>query len=338
MSQYDKKTAFLSALCLFLAFIEFSLPKPTFIKIGLSNIPLLLALSLNFNFKQFCKLTFMKIFINLVIGGTLFSYVAIMSLASTLCSSILMFILCKLTKKWTTPLGWSVVGALGANIAQLSVASLFLGSQIFSLVNIVMLFGLFTSVATGYIALIVSNSDWFNQLEIKAESITVEIENKKINYKKIIFPFAILILLIINFLVESVLINLVILIFSLILFLSNGKKFKFLPAFILLFSVVFISILQKDGEVLFSIGELQITSHSLFTGLHKGFTLLASFYFSSFIMKKWEKSIISFSKGLISQTFFYWGRINTEFAKTDKNDKIKLRVMNAITNAIKSNF
>jgi len=153
---------------------------------------------------------------------------------------------------------------------------------------------------------------------------------KKLNVKQAVNITLIVLLILVNFFMDSPLINLGFLLLSVILFLSSGKKLKAGPPLALLFTVLFITLLQKNGAVLFSIGSAEITQGSLMEGLHKGFTLLSSFYFSSFITSRYKDS---FSSGLLNQTMYYWGIINSNFS-SDKKIKLKDNILQAIEKSL----
>jgi heptaprenyl diphosphate synthase len=81
----------LGALCLFLSTLEYLIPKPLpFIRIGLANLPLMLALDL-LSPRYFSLLVFIKIIGAGIVGGTIFSYVFIFSLLGSAASALVMY-------------------------------------------------------------------------------------------------------------------------------------------------------------------------------------------------------------------------------------------------------
>jgi hypothetical protein len=68
----------------------------------------------------------------------------------------------------------------------------------------------------------------------------------------------------------------------------NSKKFvkNLFTSFMLLFSIVFFSLLLPSGKLLFSIGSFKITQDALFLGLKRGLILILSVYISKFIVAK----------------------------------------------------
>jgi len=96
-----KNLAMLGALCLFLSAIEYMIPKPLpFLRIGLANMPLMLALDI-FPFSAFMLLVCIKVIGQALITGTLFSYVFLFSLVGSFLSALLMFALRRILEKST---------------------------------------------------------------------------------------------------------------------------------------------------------------------------------------------------------------------------------------------
>ncbi len=110
--------AFFGALSLFLATIEYLFPKPLpFFRIGLSNLPILLALDF-MGFRELFLLTMLKIVGQGILNGTLASYVFLFSTVGSLASLVVMYGGWKLIGKHTSLVGLSLLGALGSNLVQ----------------------------------------------------------------------------------------------------------------------------------------------------------------------------------------------------------------------------
>jgi heptaprenyl diphosphate synthase len=121
-----KNTAILGALCLFLSAVEYMIPKPLpFLRIGLANLPLMLALDI-LPFPSFFILICIKVIGQALITGTLFSYIFLFSLAGTFLSALLMYVLRFLFRDRITFAGIGVTGAFVSNISQLALAWLFI--------------------------------------------------------------------------------------------------------------------------------------------------------------------------------------------------------------------
>ncbi|MDR2177411.1 MAG: Gx transporter family protein [Treponema sp.] len=87
----DTAVVLLGAFCLFLSTLEYLIPKPLpFIRIGLANLPLMLALDL-LSPRYFGLLALIKIAGAGIVGGTIFSYVFVFSLAGSAASALVMY-------------------------------------------------------------------------------------------------------------------------------------------------------------------------------------------------------------------------------------------------------
>ena len=92
-------TAFLAALAFFLSTVEYMLPRPVpFMRLGLANLPLLFAVDL-LPFGPYMVLALVKVMGMSLLTGSLFSYVALFSLAGTLASALIMRGFRKLDRK-----------------------------------------------------------------------------------------------------------------------------------------------------------------------------------------------------------------------------------------------
>jgi heptaprenyl diphosphate synthase len=153
MNGQERPVALLGSLCFFFSGLEYMLPIPKplpFIRLGLANIPLLLALDI-FPLKQFVLLTLLKALGQAIITGTLFSYVFLFSLAGTLSSAFCMY----LVRRKTGPgifsfTGIGILGALVSNVSQLIIARLFIfGEETKYLIPPLLLAGLISGAGLG---------------------------------------------------------------------------------------------------------------------------------------------------------------------------------------------
>jgi heptaprenyl diphosphate synthase len=120
-------TAFLAALAFFLSTVEYMLPRPIpFMRLGLANLPLLFAVDL-LPFGPYMVLALVKVLGMSLLTGSLFSYVALFSLAGTLASALAMRGLRKLIgARNLTYLGLCVAGAMASNLVQVALARVFI--------------------------------------------------------------------------------------------------------------------------------------------------------------------------------------------------------------------
>jgi len=151
--QNGRSLALLGSLCFFLSAVEYLIPKPLpFMRIGLANMPLLLALDI-FSAGDFFRLALLKILGQGIIGGMIFSHVFLFSIAGTLSSALIMFALRRLPGKQL--LGFAGLGCAGAmvsNCVQLFLARyLIFGPSLRYLAAPFLASGLITGIGLGLI-------------------------------------------------------------------------------------------------------------------------------------------------------------------------------------------
>ncbi len=159
--------AFLGALGLFFAAIEYMLPKPVpFIRLGISNIPIVLTLDI-LKPRELFLLALVKIIGQGILNGTLASYVILFSATGTLLSLMGMLAARKIWGTRISLLGLSLWGAFFSNISQLllSVFLLF-GPNSWIIGPVILLTGLVTGLLVGIFSDIFSRkSVWFKELK-----------------------------------------------------------------------------------------------------------------------------------------------------------------------------
>ena len=145
--------ALAAAICLFLASIEYVIPKPLpFLRIGLANLPLLLALDL-FPVSHFFLLLGIKILGQSLIQGSLFSFAFLLSLGGSLASGVVMLAARRALKGSTSLIGISILGAMASNLVQLTLARfLVFGRAVWMIAPAFLLVGLISSSILGYLA------------------------------------------------------------------------------------------------------------------------------------------------------------------------------------------
>jgi heptaprenyl diphosphate synthase len=133
--------ALLGGCCLFLSAVDYLIPKPLpFMRIGLANLPLLLALAspaskipdgerragnnpLLFSLRSYWLLVLIKVSGQALITGTLFSYVFFFSLAGTAASAVCMYLLRRIPgPRFISLTGTGIAGAFVSNGAQFILA------------------------------------------------------------------------------------------------------------------------------------------------------------------------------------------------------------------------
>ena len=163
----DKKLLpFLAALCLFLAAVEYAIPKPLpFLRLGLANLPVIVALFV-LPTRDIYKLILLKIIGQALITGTLFSYIFLFSAAGSLASGLTMLGVHRMLKNRISCIGLSLAGAAANNIAQLIVARLILfGSATKYIAPILLISGAVTGLILGiFTQMFIERSKWFRRL------------------------------------------------------------------------------------------------------------------------------------------------------------------------------
>ena len=142
-----------AAVCLFLASIEYVIPRPLpFLRIGLANLPLLVSLDL-LPAGPFFLLVSLKILGQSLIQGSLFSYLFVFSLSGSAASALLMWAARKALGRHMSLVGISVLGALASNLTQLSLARILVfGPAAWMIAPPFLLVGLVTSAGLGVLA------------------------------------------------------------------------------------------------------------------------------------------------------------------------------------------
>ena len=156
--------ALLGAMCFFLSAIEYMIPKPMpFIRIGLANLPLLLALDI-LSFRRFFLLASIKVLGQALISGTLFSYIFLFSLAGTFASAFAMYILHRvLGSRLVSFIGISTLGAMVSNVSQLALAYIFIfGESVMYIAPPFLFTGIITGVVLGlFCEVFTRQSKWY---------------------------------------------------------------------------------------------------------------------------------------------------------------------------------
>jgi len=173
-----RNLAMLGAFCLFLSAVEYMIPKPMpFMRIGLANLPLMLALDI-FPFGSFLVLVCIKVLGQALITGTLFSYIFLFSMAGTFLSAIVMFFLRRSfgrrigrggldghNSQYISFIGIGTAGAMISNISQLTLAQVFIFRESTRYITPVFLAaGLVTGLMLGiFCEVFTRKSQWYQE-------------------------------------------------------------------------------------------------------------------------------------------------------------------------------
>ncbi len=123
-SERREVAAFFGALCLFFATIEYLFPRPVpFLRLGLSNLPILLALDI-LPVRSLALITAVKVFGQGLLNGTFASYVFLFSLAGSAASTAAMVAAHRLGRGQISLVGVSLFGSLASNSVQVALSIL----------------------------------------------------------------------------------------------------------------------------------------------------------------------------------------------------------------------
>ena len=245
-------------------------------------------------------LVFLKIFLQAVVSGTLFSYVFIFSFAGSVASGLSMMLAYFIFRSKISFIGVSICGGLANNVAQIFLAGIFIfGSNVKFIAPPMLSVSFCTSLALGIFAeKFCRKSVWFNELAIGIPS-KMDSEfskNKKINFFNIaLSAIGFSVLAFRNSVLE---IYFIVVLFAFLVFIKK-RVLKILPSVLLIFFVVFFSLFSPHGKILFSFGKLNITLGALNLGLVKAGRLCGFVFVSQF---------------LISKNIFFNGRVGRFFS------------------------
>jgi len=307
----EKQTlALLGALCFFLSAIEYMIPKPLpFIRLGLANFPLLLALDI-MPFSSFIFLIGIKVTGQALISGTLFSYVFLFSMGGTGVSGLFMYALRRgLGRERISLAGISAAGALASNGVTLVLARyLVFGESIIYAAAPVLALGIVTGTILGIGAeYFIRRSEWHAGIYRNSNFE----ENKPCNSQNLtgvgkypgkarapmresffgnhfssgelaIAGLCMMPALLFN---PDTYARIIQFLFFSVLALLSGKKNNFLITFAVMLGIIFFNLLVPYGEILFSIGPLRISSGALLGGIRRAVTLEGLFMLSRFCIR-----------------------------------------------------
>ena len=290
--------AMLGALCFFLSALEYLIPKPLpFMRIGLANMPLLLALNV-LGVRDFFVLVVLKIAGQGLIGGTFLSFVFLFSIVGTFASAAVMYALGALPGKLRFGfVGISCAGAMVSNTAQLLVARhLLFGAAARYLAPPFLAAGFVAGVALGIICeYFCRSSQWRrmrarggeadglsaadavaaqSELVARDEARGLRRESRLSGLFRADELFVAGLLMALVFLHDrSMPGHFMQLLFFCALAWFFGKKNNPLVTAVFMAGIVFFNLLAPHGRVLFSLGPLSVTQGSLLVGLERAVTL-----------------------------------------------------------------
>ena len=332
----SRDIALLGALCLFLSALDHVIPKPLpFMRLGLANLPLLIALDI-FTAKHFFLLALIKVFGQSLITGTLFSYILLFSLVGTGLSAVCMFILRRITYKGKcifSLAGIGIIGAFASNSAQLLLARyLVFGYGISFLAPPFLAAGIVSGAVLGFFAEAFSRqSQWLRLQREKAVSSrvlarqhepTAALDSSR-TFVFSIHSIFLLCLAAFFLLVPYLPVRAALCLLFFILAYAMGKKPR--PV-LMLISIIMISLCNlypPFGKILFTGGPRIIAEGSLIRGLQRAVTMAGLIMFSKIALSAAPPFPGKIGL-LLQESFAILEQLNREFSiEKSKRENIK---------------
>lgn len=321
-----KKLSFFAALCFFLSVVETAIPKPVpFFRLGLANLPVMLSFAY-MSRKESSLLIFLKVLLQAIVSGTLFSYIFLFSLAGSLASGFGMmgfYALFNMKKEQSGEksrraliswIGISMCGGLLNNAAQLVCAYFVMfGESVRYIAPLLLTISFVTSFLLGVFGNIFeSNSEWLKVLksgeaagcektetaprgEAPAKRPTAASERRggcglpksgTPDWAPIIFLILALCGIIAVSFTKNLFVVYGLLVFFAVMVFVKKKKVSILPSVIIILSVTALSLLTPYGKILYSFGKWNITLGALEAGLLRSGKLCAMVFMSQSAVDK----------------------------------------------------
>ncbi len=326
------KVISLTSLALLLSLAETFIPRPLpFFRLGLANIPLLIALG-HLSFSDYLALTLLKALSSSYISGTLISPFFMVSLSQSMASGMVMLALYTLLKRHISLYGLSLAGAAVSSSVQIFIASLILGKGVLSLFPIMLILSFFSSLVTAYLA---------KHMPFDIERpISCSKSSLKINKSLTLILFLLI-------LTVSHMRNIAILLIALVLMaaisIRSGRKVKVINYLVLILISVFSALLTPRGKILFEVLNFPISEMSLSEGLKQGLRLslivMISLTFSRYILSggffslilrrffSMEKAFYS-AEGSLKNRVIY--ALNADACEEEKSAEIKIPYLSSV--------
>jgi len=322
------QTAFLGALCLFFATLEYLFPKPVpFFRIGLANLPILLSLKI-LPFPYLILLSLLKVLGQGLINGTLASYVILFSFSGTFLSLFAMYSVHRVPG--LSFIGLSIIGAVFSNAAQVSLSILIVfGSNASYIIPYFFTIGLISGSAMGIFANWFSaKSKWYRAMVNKE---VFEVQNEQnlqdqLTARKkskdyiatFLHPqirFFIGLLLLIPLFFQEVLILKLIHVLTLgILCKLSGKRIYYIYFLNLLIWITIFQLLSPFGQVLFDLKIITITKGALLSGFNKSLLLIGLVFTSLFSVSPGLKFPGRLG-GVLAEMFYFYEELYSSKGK-----------------------
>ena len=335
LSQSKRKVALFAAISLFCAMVEMVIPKPGFVRIGLSNIPVMLALYCSFSLSEYSLLVIVRLILQAVLNGTLVSYAFILSASAGLSSATVMYITYRYFEKKdkVARVSFVTVGEAGAfvsNLVQIYVSHFFLGNGVYALTPLILGCGIVTSFVLGLFTSRFCEKSEFMRTIRDVTFFAAFIPDDKVMTSRIRFDRILKIVI-------SVVVSGGICLMFLCACIAAKRHLRLWPVVWTIFRTVFISVLVPSGRIIFSTGILTVTQDSVILGLERSFAILSSCWFSRFIIPTRDEIDGALRPDSIAyMTFAHFKEITEQWYKTDGKMPLGKKVDKTLVNSVKS--
>ena len=330
-----ERISFLAAICMFLSVVEYAIPKPLpFLRFGLANLPILISIK-KLSVREILTLILLKILMQALVSGTLFSYIILFSLSGSIASGLIMLIghLIFYRTGFVSNIGLSLMGSF-ANCSMQLICTRFLmfGQNVKYVAPILLISSFITGLALGIFANIFENrSRWFSEFCGNPDAFKVDVsKNTEFVHRKstsgkmkckfvenlwknsvfrLIFSlvFMLILMFVKNLWVQISIVSL----FFILVAIKKRGKIRWIPSLVVLISVTFFSLLTPLGKVLFTLGSWKITLGALISGLQRSFLLIGMVYISQFAVDK-SLSLPGKIGSSIGYVFLIYDRLTVE--------------------------
>ncbi len=287
----------LAALSLLFSALELFVPRfLPFFRLGLANIPLLMALDMSP--ASFAALVLLKGIGTSYISGNLFSLFALVSIGQSLASGAAMYVLSRLFSSSLSIYGISLAGALTSTLSQLLLISLYAGSGTLAFMPLM----LFLSIPSAILTAALSAKIPEPVLQIPEEG----------NRKQSAYP---IVLLVISgsamMMTEKPLVLCISVLLAFFLQKRMGRRILLLPHLTMLLFMLVSALFTPHGEVLFRILSYPVTDGALLDGVSKSLRLSGGIALSQAF-----SPIIRPEKGVIGKTLSIFTQLLSRFQNT----------------------
>ena len=329
----DTVIAWFAALCFFLSTIEYMIPKPLpFLRLGLANLPVMLAIGI-LPFGQFCALVLIKVVGQGLIGGTLFSYIFVFSVAGTVASAAVMYGLKRLFPRSVSYIGISVIGAFASNAAQLTLARWYIfGESAWLIAPPFIAVGAVTGALLGAFAnRYAEKSAWYRAARTGALEGTLfradagafaEAGRGGGFWHNSAFRLVAGIMLILALLfTESLPVQAGLAGLAVVLVLADRSRIRILPVLVMSASIVLFNLFVPFGRVVATPLGYPLTEGAILLGIKKALSVEGMVFFSRWMLKPGFR-LPGRAGTLVAQAFGLVGRLTADRKKIDPRNLI----------------